>query len=93
MQTLNISQGGLKLEANFDLGVGESIDFSILTNSTRIKCKARVLEIEEFRNKVQTRLQFAPTSDWEYGKLSSYLHALSRRPLQRGLIGDSTLSL
>ncbi|MFX0202643.1 MAG: PilZ domain-containing protein, partial [Candidatus Hodarchaeota archaeon] len=30
MRTLNVSRGGLKLEANFDLGVGESIDLAIL---------------------------------------------------------------
>jgi len=89
MRTLNISQGGLKLEANFDLGVGESIDFAILTNNSRIQCKGRILEIEESRNKVQARLRFAPTSNREHGKLSKYLHALSRRPFQRGAIGDS----
>ena len=89
MRTLNISQGGLKLEANFDLGVGESIDFAILTNNSKIQCKGRILEIEESRNKVQARLRFAPTSDREYGKLSKYLHALSRRPFQREAIGDS----
>lgn len=93
MRTLNISQGGLRLEANFDLGVGESIDFAILTNSTRIQCKGRVLAIEEFPNKVQARLRFAPSSDWENGKLSNYLRALSQRPFQKGLIGDSAFSL
>jgi len=93
MRTLNISQGGLRLEANFDLGVGESIDFAILTNNTRIQCKGRVLAIEEFPNKVQARLRFAPSSDWENGKLSNYLRALSQRPFQKGLIGDSAFSL
>jgi hypothetical protein len=39
MQTLDISLGGLKLEANFDLGVGESLDLAILTNGTRIHCR------------------------------------------------------
>ena len=83
MRTLDISLGGLKLEANFDLGPGELIDFAILTDGDRIQCKGRILEVEESRNKVQARVQFAPTSDWEHGKLSRYLHAVARRPLRR----------
>jgi len=89
MRTLNISRGGLKLEANFDLGVGESVDFTLLTDGTKIQCKGRVLAIEESRNKVQARLQFAPSSDWEFGKLSKYLHALSRKLLLKGSTSDS----
>ena len=79
MRTLDISLGGLKLEANFDLGAGESIDFAILTRGDRIQCKGRILEVEESRNKVQARLQFTPTTDWEHEKLSRYLHVLARR--------------
>ena len=43
MRTMNISLGGLKLEANFDLGVGESMVSAILTNGTRIPCRIRIL--------------------------------------------------
>ena len=92
MRTLDISLGGLKLEANFDLGVGESIDFAILAHDKRIQCKGRILEIEESRNKVQARLRFASASDSEHGKLSRYLQAVSRRPMQRRAIGDSASS-
>ena len=93
MRTLDIGLGGLKLEANFDLGVGESIDFAILAHGTRIQCKGKILEIEESGNKVQARLRFAPASDSEYGKLSRYLQAISRKPLPRRAIGDSASSL
>ncbi|MFB0507545.1 MAG: sigma factor-like helix-turn-helix DNA-binding protein [Thermodesulfobacteriota bacterium] len=93
MRTLDISLGGLKLEANFDLRVGESMIFSIFTNNTRINCKGKILKIEEFGNKVQARLCFAPPSDWEYGKLSDYLNGLSRRPFQRRVVGDPALLL
>ena len=86
MRTLNISLGGLKLEANYDLGVGESMDLAILTNGTRIHCKGMVLAIEEFRDKVHARLRFAQTSDWEYGKLSDYLHNLYWGSLQKWVI-------
>ncbi len=79
MRTVNISLGGLKLEANFDLGVGESIDLAILTNGTRIQCKGRILATEDFRNKVHARLRFAHTSDMDLWKLSDYLNTLSRR--------------
>ena len=77
MRTLDISRGGLKLEANFNLEVGESVDLTILTNGTRIRCKGKILAIEELGHKVQARLCFASPSDWEYGKLSDYLHSLS----------------
>jgi len=77
MRTLDISQGGLKLEANFDLRVGESMDVVLLINGTRIRCKGKVLAIEELGHKVQASLSFALPSDWEHGKLSKYLHRLS----------------
>jgi DNA-directed RNA polymerase sigma subunit (sigma70/sigma32) len=93
MRTLNIGFGGLKLEANFDLGVGESVDFSILTDRSRIQCKGRILAIEESGNKIQARLRFAPSSDWEYGKLSKYLHVLSRKPLLKGPTGNPASQL
>jgi hypothetical protein len=93
MRTLDISLGGLKLEANFDLRPGELIDFAILTDVDRIQCKGRILEVEESRNKVQARVQFAPTSDWEHGKLSRYLHAVARRPLRREAMSDPGSSL
>jgi hypothetical protein len=76
MRTQNISLGGLKLEANFDLGVGESMDLAILTNGTRIHCKGRILAIEEFNHKVHARLRFVDNSDWEYRELADYLHTL-----------------
>jgi hypothetical protein len=90
MRTIDISLGGLKLEANFDLMIGEAIDFAILTDGTRIHCKGKVLGIEDFRNKVQARLRFAHTSDMDFRKLSDYLITLSRGkgiPLQRAVIG------
>jgi hypothetical protein len=76
MRALDMSLGGLKLEANFDLGVGESLDLAILTNGTRIYCKGRILAIEEFGNKVHARLCFSRPSDSQYRKLSDYLHTL-----------------
>ena len=78
MRSVNISLGGLKLEANFDLGVGESMDLAILTNGTRIQCKGRILAIEDFKNKVHARLRFAHTSDMDFWKLAHYLDTLSR---------------
>jgi len=78
MRTVNIGLGGLKLEANFDLWVGESMDFAILTNGNRIQCKGRVLAIEDFKNKVHARLRFAHTSDVDFRKLSDYMDTLSR---------------
>ena len=89
MRTIDISLGGLKLEANFDLAVGEAIDFAILTDGTRIHCKTRVLGIEDFKNKVQARLRFAHTSDMDFRKSSDYLNILSRGkgiPFQRAVI-------
>jgi len=78
MRTINISLGGLKLEANFELAIGESIDFAILTNGTRIRCKGRILGIEELKNKVHARLRFAQISDMDFQKLANYLDSLSR---------------
>ena len=92
MRTVNISLGGLKLQANCDLWVGESMDFSILTNGTRIQCKGRVLAIEDFKNKVHARLRFAHTSDLDFRKLSQYMDTLSRgkaMPIQKWIIGAS----
>ncbi len=88
MRTINISLGGLKLEANFELAIGESIDFAILTNGTRIRCKGRILGIEDLKNKVHARLRFAQISDMDFQKLANYLESLSRKkviPFQRGL--------
>jgi c-di-GMP-binding flagellar brake protein YcgR len=89
MRTINISLGGLKLEANFDLAIGESIDFAILTNGTRIRCKGRILGIEDLKNKVHARLRFAQISDTDFQKLANYLDNLSREkgiPFQRVVI-------
>lgn len=87
MRTLNISLGGLKAEANFDLEVGESMDLAIFTNGTRIRCKGKILAIEELGHKVQARLCFASPSGWEYGKLSDYLHTLYWGRFQKWVIG------
>ena len=93
MRTLNVSLGGLKLEANFDLGVGESMNLAILTNVSTIQCKGRVLTIEDFRNKVYARLRFDSISDPEYEKLSSYLHTVYWGRFQKWVItGISILS-
>jgi len=87
MRTLNISLGGLKAEANFDLRIGESMDFVILINGTRIRCRGKILAIEEFGNKVQARLRFTRTSDSEHRKLSAYLHTLYWGRFQKWVIG------
>lgn len=90
MRTVNISLGGLKLEANFDLGVGESMDLAILTNGIRIQGKGRILAIEDFKNKVHARLHFAPSSNMDLWKLSDYLDTLSRGKgnlVRKGIIG------
>ncbi len=87
MRTLNISLGGLKLEAPFDLGVGESMDLAILIDGTRIQCRGTILAIEEFGNKVQARLRFTRTSDSEHRKLSDYLHTLYWGRFQKWVIG------
>ena len=92
MRTVNISLGGLKLQANCDLWVGESMDFAILTNGTRIQCKGRVLAIEDFKSKVHARLRFAHASDLDFRKLSQYMDTLSRGkaiPIQKWIIGAS----
>ncbi|MFX0199231.1 MAG: PilZ domain-containing protein [Candidatus Hodarchaeota archaeon] len=88
MRTLNISRGGLKLDANFDLGVGESLDLAILTNGTRIQCKGIILAIEEFNHKVHARLRFARISDVDFKKLCDYLDSLSRGHVQKWVIGS-----
>ena len=69
----------MRLEANLDLRAGESLDFDILTNGTRIHCKGKILAVEDLKNKVQARLSFTPSSDSEYMKLSHYLDTLSPR--------------
>ncbi len=90
MRALNISRGGLKLEANFDLGVGEPIDLAILINNSMIQCKGIILAIEEFNHKVRARLCFSRISDGDFKKLSNYLNTLSRgkgAPFKQCLIG------
>ena len=90
MRTLNISLGGLKLEANFDLHVGESVNLAILTNGIRIPCKGRVLAIEDLKHKVHVRLCFANISDMGLRQLSNYLDRFSLRkvmPLEKWVIG------
>jgi hypothetical protein len=87
MRTLNISLGGLKAEANFDLRVGETMDLAILINGTRIQCRGRILAIEEFGNKVQARLRFTRTSNSEHRKLSDYLHTLYWGRFQKWIVG------
>jgi RNA polymerase sigma factor (sigma-70 family) len=89
MRTLDMSLGGLKLEAPFDLGVGESMDFTILTDDARIHGKGRILTTEDFKNKVHARLRFDHTSDKDLRKLSNCLRVPSRRPLQKRVIRDS----
>jgi len=83
MRTLNISGGGLKLEANFDLKVGESMDLVILVDGTRIRCRGRIIAIEEHNHRVHARLRFIST---EYRKLSHYLDKLSQTPFQKWII-------
>lgn len=91
MRTLDISLGGLKLEAPFDLGVGESMDFAILADGSRIRGKGRILATDDFRNKVHARLCFDHTSNMDIRRLSHCLPVPSRRRSQRGVIGDSGL--
>jgi len=79
MRTKNISFGGLRLEANLDLRAGESLNFDLLTNGTRIHCKGKILAVEDLKDKVQARLRFTPTSDSEQRKLFDYLDTLSGR--------------
>jgi hypothetical protein len=93
MRTLNISRDGLKLETNSNVGTDEIMDFIILANGSRIRCRGMIVGVEESGNKVQARLRFAPRSDLEERKLSSYLHILSRKPSRRRTIDDSTSSL
>jgi hypothetical protein len=87
MRTLNVSLGGLKLEGNFDLGVGESMNLAILTNGSTIQCTGRVLAIEDFKNKVYARLRFDSIPDPEYERLSNYLYTLYWRRFQKWVIG------
>ena len=76
----------------FRFGVDEPIEFGILTDGKRIQCKGRILETEEFGNKVQARLRFDRTSNMDFRKLSDFLRAFSRRPFQRRVIDGSVLS-
>jgi hypothetical protein len=87
MRTLNISLGGLKLEANFNLGVGESMDLAILTNGATIQCKGSILAIENFESKVHARLHFDSISDPEYRKLSDFLQTLYWGRFQKWVVG------
>jgi RNA polymerase sigma factor (sigma-70 family) len=93
MRTLDISLGGLKLEAPFDLGVGESMDFAILADGSKIRGKGRILATDDFKNKVHARLCFDHTSNMDFRRLSNCLPAPSRRLSQRGVINDSFLFL
>lgn len=86
MRALNISLSGLKLEANFDLGVGESLDLVILAKNTEIRCTGKILAVEELDHKVHARLRLAPASDSEYRKLTDYLHTLSPKRFQKWVI-------
>jgi hypothetical protein len=79
----------LRLEANLDLRTGESLDFDILTNGTRIHCKGKILGVEDLKDKVQARLRFTPTSESEHRKLFDYLDTLSgrkRKPFDKWII-------
>ncbi len=87
MRTLNISLGGLKLVANFDLQIGETMDLAILINGTRIQRRGTILAIKEFGNKVQARLRFTPTLNSEHRKLSDYLHTRYLERYQKWVIG------
>ena len=86
MRGLDISQEGLKLEANFDLQVGESLDFVILLNGTEIRCRGKVVAIEELGRKVRARVRFTRTASSEQRKLSDHIHIHSMSPRQKGLI-------
>ncbi len=86
-RTVNISLGGMKLETDFDLGVGESMDLAILANGTKIHCRGKVLGIEELGNKILARLYFDRISHSEYRKLSDYLQTLYWGCFQKWVIG------
>ena len=90
MRTQNISFGGAKLEAHFDLGVGENIDLAILSNGRKINCKGTILAIEDLGNKLHARLLFSPASDVDDWKLSEYLHDVSRRTARRRTSPDQS---
>lgn len=85
MRGLDISQQGLKLEANFDLQLGELLDFVILSNSTEIPCRGKVVSIEDLGYKVRAGVRFTRSASAEQRKLFEHIHFLS--PLQKGLIG------
>ncbi len=87
MRTVNISLGGLKLEANVALGVGESLDLAILTNGTRIHCRGRILAIEDSKYKLYARLRFDRIPDSEFGKLCDHLHTLYWGRYEKWVIG------
>jgi hypothetical protein len=87
MRAQNISLGGLKLEATFDLGIGESMDLAILTKGARIYCRGRILAIEDFKNKVHARLCFSRTTNMDFQKLSHYLESLSWGFLPQWVMG------
>lgn len=87
MQSLNISRGGLKLEANFNLQAGEFIDLSLLISGTMIRCRGMILAVEEHDRKVLARVRFTRASNVDQRKLSDYLQAVSMTRLQKGLIG------
>ncbi|NIS60364.1 MAG: hypothetical protein GTO13_06610 [Proteobacteria bacterium] len=91
MRALNISLSGLKLEANFDLGVGESLDFVILAKDNEIRCTGKILAVEELDHKVHARLRLAPTSDSEYRKLTDFLYTLSPKRFQKWVIVASSI--
>lgn len=93
MRSLDMSLGGLKLEANFDLGVGESIDFIILARGTEIHCKGKVIGIEDFGHKVHARLHLNPSSESERRKLAEYLHTLYWGRFQKWVIGGIIIAL
>ena len=86
IRALNISLGGLKLEASFDLRVGDFVNLGILTNDVPIQCKGEVLAIENLQNKIHARLRFDSISDPEYREFSNYLHTLYWGRFQKWVI-------
>lgn len=86
-RALNISLGGMKLETGFDLGVDKSMDLAILAKGTKIRCRGRILGIEELGDKVRARLCFDRISDSEYRELSDYLQTLYWGRFQKWVIG------
>jgi hypothetical protein len=89
MRGLDISQQGLKLEANFDLQLGELLDFVILLNSTEIPCRGKVVAIEELGYKVRARVRFTRTASSEQRKLRpERRHVGENRQLESDMSGD-----